>query len=111
MWYLYLVRCADGALYTGISTDVMRRLAEHAANRGARRLRGRVVGAAPESRPSHPVVVLVHGYGVTQLEWSLVWPALRARGYRVVAFDMRGHGRSTIGTEISSSFAAAITPS
>ncbi|MCB1784970.1 MAG: GIY-YIG nuclease family protein [Chromatiaceae bacterium] len=41
MWYLYLVRCADGALYTGISTDVMRRLAEHAANRGARRLRGR----------------------------------------------------------------------
>ena len=40
-WYLYLVRCADGSLYTGISTDVERRLAEHSANRGARRLRGR----------------------------------------------------------------------
>lgn len=41
MWYLYLVRCKDGSLYTGISTDVRRRFAEHAANRGARRLRGR----------------------------------------------------------------------
>jgi putative endonuclease len=41
MWYLYLVRCADGALYTGISTDVARRLAAHRSNRGARRLRGR----------------------------------------------------------------------
>ena len=41
MWYLYLVRCSDGSLYTGISTDVERRFAAHAANRGARRLRGR----------------------------------------------------------------------
>lgn len=41
MWYLYLVRCNDGSLYTGISTDVERRFAAHAANRGARRLRGR----------------------------------------------------------------------
>lgn len=28
-WYLYIVRCRDGTLYTGISTDVDRRLAEH----------------------------------------------------------------------------------
>lgn len=41
MWYLYLVRCADGALYTGITTDVARRFAAHSNNRGARRLRGR----------------------------------------------------------------------
>ena len=41
MWYLYLVRCKDGSLYTGISTDVQRRLADHGHNRGARRLRGR----------------------------------------------------------------------
>ena len=41
MWYLYLVRCRDGSLYTGISTDVERRFAAHQANRGARRLRGR----------------------------------------------------------------------
>jgi putative endonuclease len=41
MWYLYLIRCRDGSLYTGISTDVERRFAAHQANRGARRLRGR----------------------------------------------------------------------
>lgn len=41
MWYLYLVRCNDGSLYTGISTDVARRIEAHRSNRGARRLRGR----------------------------------------------------------------------
>lgn len=40
-WYLYLLRCANGDLYTGITTDVERRLAQHAGNRGARRLRGK----------------------------------------------------------------------
>ena len=40
-WYLYLVRCGDGTLYTGISTDVDRRLAEHSGGKGARYLRGR----------------------------------------------------------------------
>ena len=39
---LYIVRCADGALYTGIATDVNKRLAEHASGvRGAKFLRGR----------------------------------------------------------------------
>ncbi|MCG6966100.1 MAG: GIY-YIG nuclease family protein [Chromatiaceae bacterium] len=41
MWYLYLVRCNDGSLYTGISKDVARRFEAHRSNRGARRLRGR----------------------------------------------------------------------
>jgi putative endonuclease len=35
-WYLYVVECADGTFYTGISTDVSRRVAEHNAGRGAR---------------------------------------------------------------------------
>ncbi len=39
---LYIVRCADGSLYTGISTDVARRMLEHEnGKRGARYLRGR----------------------------------------------------------------------
>ena len=39
---LYIVRCADGALYTGIAADVEKRLAEHASGaRGAEFLRGR----------------------------------------------------------------------
>lgn len=28
-WWVYMLRCADGTLYTGITTDVDRRLAEH----------------------------------------------------------------------------------
>jgi len=42
-WHLYIVRTADGRLYTGVTTDVARRLAEHrdARGRGARFLRGR----------------------------------------------------------------------
>jgi putative endonuclease len=42
-WSVYIVRCRDGALYTGIALDVRRRLAQHAAadGRGAKYLRGR----------------------------------------------------------------------
>jgi len=42
-WSVYLVRCGAGALYTGIATDVPRRLAEHrhARGKGAKYLRGR----------------------------------------------------------------------
>ena len=42
-WSLYLVRCADGALYTGVAVDVARRLSEHreGRGRGAKYLRGR----------------------------------------------------------------------
>ncbi len=28
-WYLYILRCADGSLYTGITTDLERRTKEH----------------------------------------------------------------------------------
>jgi putative endonuclease len=42
IWSLYLLRCADGSLYTGIATDVSRRFAQHAdGERGAKYLRGR----------------------------------------------------------------------
>ncbi|MDT8896425.1 GIY-YIG nuclease family protein [Halomonas sp. I1] len=40
-WYLYVIETANGALYTGITTDVERRLAEHRAGRGAKALRGK----------------------------------------------------------------------
>jgi putative endonuclease len=40
-WYLYLLRCGDGTIYTGISNDVEKRLAAHRGGRGARYLRGR----------------------------------------------------------------------
>jgi predicted GIY-YIG superfamily endonuclease len=40
-WTLYIVRCRDGSLYTGITNDLERRLSMHDAGRGARYTRGR----------------------------------------------------------------------
>jgi putative endonuclease len=34
-WHIYLLRCRSGALYTGVTTDPLRRLREHNAGRGA----------------------------------------------------------------------------
>ncbi|MGE2713060.1 alpha/beta fold hydrolase [Mycolicibacterium litorale] len=46
-----------------------------------------------------PTVLLVHGYGASVSEWSVVQPQLLQSGYRVLAYDHRGHGRSTIGRQ------------
>ena len=40
-WYVYMVRCADNSLYTGISNDVEERVKAHNAGKGARTTRGR----------------------------------------------------------------------
>jgi putative endonuclease len=41
VWYVYVARCGDGTLYTGVTTDVARRLRQHRAGRGAKYTRGR----------------------------------------------------------------------
>ncbi len=73
-WHLYIVRTATGALYTGISTDVGRRLAEHRAGPplGARSLRGKgpleLVYQAPAGDRSR----------ASRLEWRIKrWPKQR----------------------------------
>ena len=40
-WYLYILRCGDGTLYTGITTDVEARFAQHQCGKGAKYTRGR----------------------------------------------------------------------
>jgi putative endonuclease len=40
-WFLYIARCNDGSLYTGIALDIATRLEQHNAGRGARYTRGR----------------------------------------------------------------------
>ncbi len=40
-WFLYALRCADDTLYTGVTTDVVRRLREHNTGRGASYTAGR----------------------------------------------------------------------
>lgn len=41
IWYLYILRCRDNTLYTGITVDVEKRFAAHSAGRGAKYTRGR----------------------------------------------------------------------
>ena len=41
-WMVYMLRCRDGSLYTGITNDLPRRLAAHHAGRGARYTRSRL---------------------------------------------------------------------
>ena len=44
-WFVYLLECRDGSIYTGITVDLARRFAQHAAGVGARYTR-----AHPPSR-------------------------------------------------------------
>lgn len=46
-----------------------------------------------------PIVVLTHGYTHSLQLWSYQRRALKAAGYRVVVWDMRGHGRSEEGED------------
>ena len=40
-WYVYILECGDGTLYTGITDDVLRRLRVHEEGKGAKYTRGR----------------------------------------------------------------------
>lgn len=52
-WRIYMVLCSDDTLYTGITTDVERRIRQHSGGKGARYFRGRTPG---------PVVFLEGGH-------------------------------------------------
>jgi putative endonuclease len=41
VWYVYVLRCSDGTLYTGVTNDLARRMARHNAGSGAKYTRGR----------------------------------------------------------------------
>ena len=41
-WFVYMLRCADGSLYTGYTDDVQRRLAVHQSGKGAKYTRSRL---------------------------------------------------------------------
>ena len=44
-------------------------------------------------------VVLAHGYAVDRHCWNVIASELAGRGYRVISFDQRGHGKSNIGRD------------
>lgn len=42
MWYTYILKCADGSLYTGSTTDTSRRIIEHNSGKGGNYTRSRL---------------------------------------------------------------------
>ncbi len=40
-WYVYIVRCSDKSLYTGVTSDIQRRLKEHNSGKGGRYTKSR----------------------------------------------------------------------
>lgn len=41
-WFLYLIKCADGSIYTGITVDLERRIKEHNSRKGAKAVKGKL---------------------------------------------------------------------
>jgi predicted GIY-YIG superfamily endonuclease len=50
-WHLYILRCGDGSLYTGISTDPCQRLRRHNAGKGSRYVRRKGMAALVYTEP------------------------------------------------------------
>lgn len=50
-WHVYLLSCADGTLYCGVTTDLARRLAEHNAGTASKYTRARLPAAFAASVP------------------------------------------------------------
>lgn len=77
IWYVYIVRCRDNSLYTGIARDLERRLTEHnEGNRGARYTRSR--------RPVELVYQETHPDRSTALRREYEIKQLSARQKRVL---------------------------
>jgi putative endonuclease len=52
VWHVYLLRCGDGSLYAGVTTDLRRRVAAHNAGRGAKYTRARLPVRLAWSEPA-----------------------------------------------------------
>lgn len=68
----------------------------HKTDRGLGSL---AVGATRGPDGQGPSAVLAHGFAISLDEWNVIAEALVAGGHRVIAFDQRGHGRTTIGSD------------
>lgn len=68
VWYVYIVRCADRTLYTGVATDVRARVAKHNQGKGAKYTRGRrPVRLVYREPAANRGVALKREYAVKQL--------------------------------------------
>jgi putative endonuclease len=80
--YLYVLRCGDGSLYTGVTNDLARRLAEHQAGRGGRYTRAHL--------PVTPVAVWQFPSRAAAMRAELHFKALRRRRKLAYVTERRG---------------------
>ncbi|MDO8519165.1 MAG: GIY-YIG nuclease family protein [Deltaproteobacteria bacterium] len=67
-WNVYILKCADGTLYTGVTKDLKRRLSEHNTGKAARYTRGRgPVKLVYQEKCKSRSVALVREYAVKAL--------------------------------------------
>ncbi len=89
-WFVYIARCRDGSLYTGVSTDVPRRIAAHNASKGAAYTRPRLpVVAVHVERARSRGAALRREYAIKQLtrgEKQVMVRESGARAAQPVAF-------------------------
>ena len=80
MWWVYVVRCADGTLYTGVAKRLLARLREHNQDerRGARYTRGRRPVALHAACRSAAALI-----GLRRRGWSGRSSAYRGRARRL----------------------------
>jgi putative endonuclease len=81
-WFVYLLECADGSLYAGITTSLRRRLVEHNRGQASKYTRGRrpvrLVHAEPHADRA---AASRREYALKQLSSAGKWALLeRARG-------------------------------
>jgi predicted GIY-YIG superfamily endonuclease len=80
-WFVYILRCADGTLYTGSTDDVQRRLAAHNSGKGAKYTRGRtpVEVVYTEECESYSAA-LKREYAIKQLSRQEKWNLIQKQG-------------------------------
>ncbi len=57
-WFVYMLRCSDNSLYTGITTDIQRRIKEHNGEKSVTRY----------TRVRQPVILVYQEYALTRSE-------------------------------------------
>ena len=68
-WYVYLLQCADGSLYTGITCDLPRRLRQH---------NGEIVGGSRYTRSRRPVALAWSAQAECRAEAQRLEAAIKA---------------------------------
>lgn len=62
---------------------------------------GLTLSARVYGNPSHPAILMVHGLGQSRLSWDRQIARALVQNFRVVTFDLRGHGDSSKPTEVA----------